>query len=202
MKKKRNLLVLGILFGFAWLCCAVLLAVTVHYRSQNVGLRNLVTALQNKQGEYRAQAQLPVRRDDVQDRLASQSLDFLGWKMILTDELREANERLSGAVRATNDLKIRKDLANLLYYALGLTYTAGSDLGAAKHYFDQALLCDPQDAESCYNLGLLYAFSGSGSDYEKAAEYYKKYLSMVPNGKRAEEVRMKLSGLQENTKEK
>lgn len=198
MKKERNLLVLGIMFGFAWLCAAALLLVAVQYKSQNRGLRQLVAALQTRAGE-RLQAEMLMQREGQEALRAGQSLDFLSWKLLLTDELRGANEKFSSSVKAQKDLKTRKELANLLYYVMGLSYTAGSDFSSARRYFSEALANDPRDAESCYNLGVLYAFSGGSADLKRAVEYYRKYLELAPGGRRVEEVQAKLSGL---TKEK
>lgn len=185
---------LGAVFGLAWLCVAALFLAVVRYRSQNTALKQLVAALQAERGRQ-IEAQLLLRRGDEEALKASRSADFLSWKMLLTEELRNANARLSELLREQKGLKAHKELANLLYYSLGLTFTAGSDFSAARRCFTEALAYDPRDAESCYDLGALYNFAGGEADLKKAAEYYERYLALAPDGRRSEEVRQRLSAL-------
>lgn len=192
MKNKKSVFVMGMLFTFAWGCMAVLLGLVFYYRAQNAALKQLMDAVQRDKNESQVQAELVRHFKEGEAEFARRSVDFLAWKQMLTEELRGTNARFSESVRGVKDLKNRKELANILYYTLGLTYTAGSDFTAAKQSFSQALRYDPSDGESWYNLGLLHSFSDASFDRKKSSEYFRKYLEVVPGGRRTEAVRKKL----------
>ena len=133
------------------------------------------------------------RLEQKEERIGREALDYLEWQYVLSDQVSQAAERLTKEIREVRELKKSKELINLLYYNLGLSYTLAVDFDAAIAAFEQALKYKREDAESCYNLGLLY--STYRQNPKRAVKYYKKYLELSPSGLKAGEVKERLDVL-------
>ena len=106
------------------------------------------------------------------------SLDYLQWQFVVKEQVAQAGRRLRERLAKVPSLKKDRALAALLHDQLGLNETLAADFGAAIREYEEALRLDPTDADSCYNLGLLY--STYHQDPRKAAAYYKRYLRLAP----------------------
>ena len=66
-----------------------------------------------------------------------------------------------------------------VYYNLGVEYLKRRDYFDATQEFMQALKLNPKDADSCYNLAILYEVFMH--DKGMASVYYKRYLKLRPD---------------------
>lgn len=94
-------------------------------------------------------------------------------------------------VRLKNELsgiKARmKKQAAFLHYNLGVSYTKDKNYELAIDEYEKALSLNPDDADTHYNLAILY------DDYrnnpKRAIEHYKKYLELKPDAADIDEVK-------------
>lgn len=128
-----------------------------------------------------------------QDRRAADAADFLEWKYLLRDQVAVANGEFSDRIKKASAQKADNELLNLLYYNMGLSNTLADNFDMAVSAFEEAVKCDPRDAASYYNLGLLYSVRGDG---KKAVNCYKNYLAYSPKAANAEEVRERIKTLE------
>lgn len=129
----------------------------------------------------------------AQDKTQKEALDYLRWRFVLKEQVEQASRRFfEKSAGARKD----KELANLIYYNLGLAHTLSSNFDSAINDFQEALKYDPKDAYSYYNLALLY------STYKQAPQaalsYYKEYQELSPKGLYSEEVADRIKQLQES----
>jgi tetratricopeptide (TPR) repeat protein len=193
--KDKGFLIVSILAVFSVLIAGLMIIMVFHYRAENVMLRSLLSSIKADPSPAAKEADEVRMMRAVEELKADRVMDFLSWKSLLTDSLRESSARLALSTRGVKDLKTRHELANVLYYSLGLAYTAGTDFSAAKQSFTEALKHNPADAESCYNLGLLYSFTDGKSDLKKSLQYYNRYLAILPSGARSADVRKKIADM-------
>ena len=74
-----------------------------------------------------------------------------------------------------------------IYYNIGIIYLKKEKYTSAAIAFKNVIQLDPSDADSCYNLGVIY--ENFLRDNEEAAKYYSKYLDLRPNGEDAVSVK-------------
>ncbi|MCX5665631.1 MAG: tetratricopeptide repeat protein [Candidatus Omnitrophica bacterium] len=74
-----------------------------------------------------------------------------------------------------------------LYEELGTAYTKAGLYDQAIEAYKNSLVCDPNNADIHYYLGLLY--QKSNKDVEKAVFHFKRYLYLKPDAKNREDVR-------------
>ena len=74
-----------------------------------------------------------------------------------------------------------------LHYNLGVVYTQKRDFQKAIVEFQKVLEYSPEDAESNYNLGVIYG--EYLNDRQKALKYFKKFLTLSPSDADAERVK-------------
>jgi len=190
--KYRLILVSG------WILAVVLALSFLRCQIDKRRLEKLL-ALQTQKAESFAEEidrskQEKERAEQKEERIGREALDYLEWQYVLSDQVSQAAERLTREIRKVRDLKKSKELINLLYYNLGLSYTLAVDFDAAIAAFEKALKYKREDPQSCYNLGLLY--STYRQNPIKAVKYYKKYLKLLPSGPKAGEVKERLDLLQ------
>ena len=193
MAKKNNLMALGILFGVLLVCNCAACLLALKYHQETVQLKRMITLSQLKKSPALNAVESLEKLREQEAKTAENSLDFMSWKWLLQDELQGASVKLARSMRGMKDLKRNKDTANCLYYALGLVYTAEGNVSAAKESFLEAVKYDPRDAESVYNLGMLYSLSQDKADTARARKYYSKYQELAPNGPRKEAVRDRIA---------
>ncbi len=121
------------------------------------------------------------------------ALNYLKWKFILKDQVSQARDRLTAKSTGMKDVKKDKDLANLIYYNLGLSCILAADFSSAISAFEQAIKYNPKDADSYYDLGLLY--SVFSKDQNKAVGYFNRYLELVPKGIKSDDVKERIETL-------
>jgi len=75
----------------------------------------------------------------------------------------------------------------VLRYNLGVMYAQKQEYDKAVKEFQKVLELKPDDAESHYNLGVI--FSEQLNDRKKAILHFRKYLALAPHDPEAEQVR-------------
>ena len=171
-RKNKNIV---LFFAISWSALLIICLLFIAIWVQNVRLQNKL---------FISEQTLKGLNDDVQKFTSEKNqqeegaLDYLEWKYVLKDQVSGAKQRLSKQINSIKDLKKNKELASLLYYNLGLTYTLAVDFNSAIKAFEEAISINSKDADSYYNLGLLY--STYRQKPGKAVSYYKKYLEFVP----------------------
>lgn len=194
MQKKSFLISLALLFVATWSLVAVMGFVFLKVRMQNIKLKNSVAVLEQSLGYLNQNLKRYQESRKEEEQYEKGALDYLQWQFALRDQVTQANQRLKDQIKKISDLRKDKALLNLLYYNLGLSFTLAVDFGQAISSFEEALRLDPKDAESCYNLGLLY--STYPKDINKAIKYYKKYLELVSKSAKKPEVEERITALE------
>ncbi len=169
-----------VFLGFAgWVAALLFFFSMMRYKNDNLQLKKLLVIFEQNRATFRDD----IIGETFKLRKESQSqderiLDFLSWKSLLQGEVKQANNKLLESIKASKDLKSKKELAGILYYTLGLNYIITTDFGAAKGALQDALKFNPKDTMSFYMLGFLYGVSSDLSDLNKAVVYYTKYIEL------------------------
>jgi len=71
---------------------------------------------------------------------------------------------------------------------MGVVFANRGQFKEAEREYLRALRQDPADADTHYNLGVLY--DQSLKEYRKAASHYRRYLKLRPQSPDANEVRI------------
>jgi len=79
---------------------------------------------------------------------------------------------------ASNQERLKKEKV-LFHYNLGVAYTQAGDYEAAISEYEKALKIDPDDANSHYNLGIIY--DDYRKDPQKAIAHYQRFLELNPD---------------------
>jgi tetratricopeptide (TPR) repeat protein len=193
VKKRKSLMVLGVLFGISCGLSCIFLFAAIWYRYEAVSLKQSLYLMQLRKVPDRDSFEMLMRLRAREARDAEKSLDFMSWKRMLQDELQTAGTRLAGSMRGIRELRRHKELGNSLYYALGLVYSASGNMQSAKTAFVQALQYDTRDAESLYNLGLIFSLSVGKSDIAQARGFYTKYLEVSADEYKKSVVRKRIA---------
>jgi len=173
-----------------WVLVVVLALFSLRNGAQNRRLKNSL-ALERQRAESLFKESERIRQE--KDRIDQGALGYLEWQYVLSEQVTQASKRLSREIRRIKDLKRNKELINLLYYNLGLSFTMAVDFKEAIKAYELAVKFNSKDAESYYNLGLLY--STYHQSPKKAIKYYNKYLQLVSSGQKAEVVRGRIESL-------
>ncbi len=75
-----------------------------------------------------------------------------------------------------------------VHYNMGVVFANRGQFKEAEREYLRALRLDPADADTHYNLGVLY--EQSLKEYRKAASHYRRYLKLRPDAEDANEVRI------------
>ncbi|RKY41986.1 MAG: hypothetical protein DRP85_04275 [Candidatus Makaraimicrobium thalassicum] len=129
-------------------------------------------------------------------------------------ELEELQKKASrGGKKGLNGLieenkEIQKDMESLKYklreerglyhYNLGVAYTQAQLYDEAIQAYKKSLDFQPDSAEACYNLGLIY--DTIKHDPEEALQCYSRYLRLAPEASDREEVLAWIERLQKELK--
>lgn len=154
-------------------------------KTYNTGLEKSVISLNESIRCYQGASK-------TQGMFQKEALDYLRWRFVLKEQVEQATRRFSGK---TTGVRKDRELANLIYYNLGLAHTLASNFEAAINDFQEALKYDSKDAYSYYNLALL--FSTYKQAPEKALDCYRKYQEIAPQGLYRAEVRSRIAQLEE-----
>ena len=166
--------------------CFTLYLRDIKLKSYAAVLENNIVLLNKNLKQYQESA-------GERSKLEENAMDYLRWKFVLKEQVDGAGDRLSEKGAALKNMKKDKELANLIYYNLGLSYTMAVNFESAIKAFEEALQYDPKDAWSCYDLGLLY--SAYRTDQAKGISYYERYLELAPSGAKAREVKERVDTL-------
>ncbi len=89
--------------------------------------------------------------------------------------------------------QLLKELADT-HYNMGVIFSDKNDYVRAAKEFQKVLELKPDDAESQYNLGVIYA--EHLPDREKATKYFRRYLQVSPNAQDASWVKQYIASWQ------
>lgn len=192
LQKKPFFLIL--LFVITWGSVAFMGFLFVNTRIQNLKLKDSTAALEKRLADLSRTIDKYEEYRKKEEQAQKKALDFLQWQFVLKDQVAQANQRLGDKVNKIKNLNTDKALLNLLYYNLGLSFTLSVDFESAVGAFEDALRFDPNDEQTCYNLGLLYATNNANID--KAVKYYKRYLELAPKGAKTDEVKQMINILE------
>jgi len=128
------------------------------------------------------------RKDAI---LAAREREFQAMKL----ELERREHRLVQAEKMTDVLDdARRDISAIskrqqrdMHYNMALVYAKEGKFREAEREYLRALRMDPTDAESHYNLGILY--DDEFNDKRRAAMHYRRYLKLNPSGQDADAVK-------------
>jgi tetratricopeptide (TPR) repeat protein len=170
---------------------AIFCALYVGTRVKYTRLKNETTVFKDDIKALQIRVNNLMNEKEIND---TKMLSVLQWQYMLKDQVNQAGQQLLDRVDKAAAAKKDPALLNLLYYNLGLSYTMAVDFDRAIIAFEEAVKYNPHDAQSCYNLGLLYSINAKDAD--KAAMYYMEYLQQAPSASNAEEVRGKIKALE------
>jgi len=190
----KNLKSIITLFIISWAAAALFAFLFVFTQAQNVKLKKNILACTAKLGSLNMDMATYQKLKEQSQNWDKTALDFLEWQFVLKDQINTSGLRLLNEINKIRDLRHDKELANLLYYNLGLTYTMAVDFNSAIRAFEDALAVKAADPDSCYNLGLIY--STYRRDAGRAIKYYQKFLELSPKSPKAEEVKERIKALQ------
>lgn len=185
----KNMALLRVLFIISWFSLVVFAALFVAVKLQNIKLSSTCFILEQKTKALSEKVKDCQKSEDT----GQSTLDYLQWQFIVNEQVDKASARLKEEIAKIKDLKKNKDLAGLLYYNLGLSYDLAQDFDSAIKAFEEAVSLQPKDADSYYNLGLLY--STFRMNTKKAVKNYQKYLELAGQGTKADEVRERINTL-------
>lgn len=146
-------------------------------KAQN--LESLSRQFEKLQADYDAlQGDLKKLKNDNE----KMSKDKESLNMKLAQE--NVSSRLSAVVKRNEELV--KENA-ILHYNLGVCYTQSQNFDRAVLEFEKVLKLNPNDSETQYNLGVIYA--EHAKDQAKAIEHFRKYLLLSPQDQDADRAR-------------
>ncbi|OGX18085.1 MAG: hypothetical protein A3K83_03075 [Omnitrophica WOR_2 bacterium RBG_13_44_8b] len=99
-------------------------------------------------------------------------------------EKENVSSRLSKVMQRNDELAKEN---SILHYNLGVCFTQAQDFNKAVLEFEKVLKLNPNDSETHYNLGVIYAEQIQNS--AKAIEHFKKYLTLSPQDVDADRAR-------------
>lgn len=123
--------------------------------------------------------------------MAAREKEFQAMKLEL--ERREHRqvqaEKMAGVLDdARRDISaVSKRQQRDMHYNMALVYAKEGKFRDAEREYLRALRLDPTDAESHYNLGILY--DDEFNDKRRAAMHYRRYLKLNPHGQDADAVK-------------
>lgn len=186
--KKINPITLFLLVS--WFSVAFFAFLYISTRIQNLKLKNTLAAEAEKVKVLSEENNKCQALREEAAKFQNSALNYLEWQFVLKEQVSQASNRLRQRINQVREVKKDRQLLNLLYYNLGLNDTLAVNFEGAIRAFEEAVDFDPKDADSFYNLGLLYsAFRQSPN---KAVHYYEQYLKLVPKGAKSDEVRERI----------
>ncbi|MDD5653432.1 MAG: tetratricopeptide repeat protein [Candidatus Omnitrophica bacterium] len=186
--KKMNPITLFLLVS--WFSVAFFAFLYISTRIQNLKLKSTLAAEAEKVKVLSEENNKCQALREEAAKFQNSALNYLEWQFVLKEQVSQASNRLRQRINQVREVKKDRQMLNLLYYNLGLNDTMAVNFDGAIKAFEEAVDLDPKDADSFYNLGLLYsAFRQSPS---KAVRYYEQYLKLVPKGAKPDEVRERI----------
>jgi len=171
---------LSVLFIISWIGMLALCVFIVSLKIQNLWLKDII---KNSEYSFAATNELlnGYKNSRLKEKLSEEkAVEYFEWQFMLKEEAKSAGSRLSSSIKLVKKERNKNELANLLYYNLGLNNMMILDFNNAAQAFEEALKYNKKDAQSCYNLALIYSVYFKNP--RKAVEYYNRYLKIVPDG--------------------
>jgi len=192
-KHKKNLKIMAVLFAVSWIAAIIFASLFIKEAVENAQYSRLAEMVKQRFdtfGKEDKQSEAQLSQKSMQEDSA---MNFIQWQFVLKDQIGNANSRLQEEINKSKGLKKDKALAGFLYYNLGLGKTLALDFRPAISAFEEAVLLNPKDAHSFYNLGLLY--STYGQNPKQAVRCYQKYLELFPDSPDKEEIKNRIEKL-------
>ncbi|MDD5595509.1 MAG: tetratricopeptide repeat protein [Candidatus Omnitrophica bacterium] len=196
--KKKLFNPITVFLLISWISVAFFACLYVATRIQNLKLKNSLAAVEEKAKILSEENKRyeDFKREEI--KFQDNALSYMEWQFVLKEQVSRAAKLLQEKINQVKDVKKDKELLNLLYYNLGLNNTLAVNFDAAIKAFEQAVDLEPKDADSYYNLGLLY--STYQQNPRKAVKYYGDYLKLVPKGAKSDEVKERIGILNGRSK--
>lgn len=153
-------------------------------KEQSQQIKDFKKQLQEAKKELGALKQENLRLADINE--------FAG--NIQLAQLKEKITKLEADLSACKKYNAKQEA--LLHYNLGVGYTKNRNYAMAAKEYEKALTLNPDDADTHYNLGIIY------DDWQKnrgaAVEHYKKYLELKPEAPDMDEVKEWIARLEKS----
>lgn len=193
MENKIDLRKITRIIIISWVAAALFAFLFIAGRIENVKLKNSLAIERQKMASFKGSMDEYQRLKTEKEKWDSATVDYLDWQFVLKDQVKLASVKVLVAINDIENIKRNKALANLLYYNLGLAYMMAVDFDSAIKYFKIATDLKSTDADSWYNLGLLYStFKNNRSEAQKC---YNKFLALSPDSSRAGDVKARIEAL-------
>lgn len=192
---KNKLSLIGFLFILSWAAALFFSLFFILSRMENTRLKSRAGVLEQNIISLSKEIERNNQLRSEKEKLEKKIIDYLQWQFVVREQVNQANSRLKEQINKIKDLKKNNDLRGLLYYNLGLACILAVDFDSAINAFEQAVKFNPKDADSYYNLGLLY--STYKQDTKEALKQYKKYIEISPLGAKAENVKERINSLED-----
>ena len=165
----------------------------VSFKIQNLWLKDVI-----KISEYNLAATNELLNAHKNSRLKEgisdqKAVEYFEWQFVLKEQVKSAGKRLHDSLKLVSNERNKNELANLLYYNLGLNYMMVLDFSTAAESFQEALKYNPKDAQCDYNLGLLYSVYFKNP--QKAVEYYNRNLQIIPDDSQKDLIKERIKAL-------
>jgi tetratricopeptide (TPR) repeat protein len=176
-----------------WAAAAFFAFLFIAATIENIKLKNSLAIERHQLTAFKDSIDEYERLKTEKEKWDTATVDYLDWQFVLKDQLTLASVKIMAAINSIDNVKNNKDLANLLYYNLGLAYMMSVDFDSAIKYFKTATDLRSADADSWYNLGLLYStFKNNPREAEKC---YSRFLALVPGSPKATDVKSRIEAL-------
>lgn len=192
MENKTDLKKITRLIILSWFAAALFAFLFISARVENAKLKNFVAVYQRQLASLKSTTNEYERLKSESAKWRRDSADYLNWQFVLKDQVALSGVKLLNAIGKIPNLKKDKELAGILYYNLGLGYVMVMDFDSAIKAFQMAVSIK-NDADSFYNLGLLYTTYKNNP--RQAIKYYEKFLMLAPDSHKVEEVKDRIAAL-------
>ena len=193
MENKTGLQKLTRLIILSWVATALFAFLFIIVKFENIKLKSLVVTEKHKLASFESISDEYERLKAEKIKWDNATVDYIDWQFVLRDQINMSGVKILAALNNIEDIRHNKELANLLYYNLGLSYMMAVDFDSAIKYFKTATDLKSADADSWYNLGLLY--STFKNDSRNAIRCYNKFLALLPNSPKSGEVKTRIEAL-------
>lgn len=162
----------------------------VSLKAELMKLKDYNTVLKTKAEEFYIKNQdLRQAKDDTKS--LGSMVEYLNKDR---QALKKMNEQLRQDMTALEENTRREKAAS--YEELGTVCIQAKLYDLSIDAYEKSIKLNPNNAEVCYNLGLLYKYSQN--DKKKAVYNFKKYLQLNPKAKNKEEVKYFIEMIQES----
>ncbi len=143
-------------------------------------INDLLKQIPRLEGELVATKSAASEKDFVLNKTAKEleevrkEMERRDYRLVKAEKMSDLIEKTRGEVMMATDMEMRD-----MHYNMGTVYTKEGKYKESEREYLSALRIDPSDAESHYNLGVLY--DDYLNDKQNAVRHYKAYLKLRPN---------------------